>query len=70
VIHLATVLGVAPGSPLTWAVPCAYLGLAVLGVAWALTLRRARTAVYEGIGRGAQSGRIFSFSTGTLGADR
>ncbi|WP_306215220.1 APC family permease [Actinoplanes sp. RD1] len=68
--HLATVLGVAPTSPLTWALPGAYLMLTGLGVAWALTLRRTRPAVYEGIGRGARSSRIFTFGFDATGAGR
>jgi amino acid transporter len=51
--NFATLLGVEPTSPLRWGIPLAYL--AILGVMWALALRRRRPAVYAAIGLGAKS---------------
>ncbi|SDY41502.1 Amino acid transporter [Micromonospora pattaloongensis] len=48
--NLAGLLGVAPGSPLSWAVPAAYAGLAALGLGWAYVLRRTRPETYHAIG--------------------
>jgi amino acid transporter len=53
--NLATLLGVAPTSPLRWAIPTAYLVIAVLGATWALALRRRRPTIYAAIGLGAKS---------------
>ncbi|HWG99263.1 MAG TPA: APC family permease [Pilimelia sp.] len=53
--NVAELLGVAPGSTLTWVVPGGYLALAVLGVAWGLVLRATRPDVYRRIGLGAKS---------------
>jgi len=50
-----TLLGVDPGAPVRWAIPGAYLGLAVLGAAWALVLRARRPRVYATIGLGADA---------------
>ena len=33
--HYATLLGVRPGSPATWALPASYAAAAVIGLAWA-----------------------------------
>ncbi|HEU4423437.1 MAG TPA: APC family permease [Pilimelia sp.] len=52
VANAATLLGVPPGHPLTWAAPAAYLAVAVAGVGWGLLLRRARPQVYATIGWG------------------
>lgn len=53
--NFATLLGVEPTSPLRWGIPLAYLVIAALGVAWALTLRHRRPTVYAAIGLGAKS---------------
>jgi amino acid transporter len=53
--NFATLLGVEPTSPLRWGIPLAYLVIAILGVMWALALRRRRPAVYAAIGLGAKS---------------
>jgi amino acid transporter len=50
-----TLLGVAPDSPLRWAIPVGYLAVAVLGVGWALVLKVARPNVYANIGLGAKA---------------
>ncbi|MFI7602084.1 APC family permease [Actinoplanes sp. NPDC049681] len=60
--NIATLFGVEPGSDPTWVVPLAYAILALAGAAWALILRRARPAVYQGIGLGARSAATYSFS--------
>ncbi|AGL18278.1 APC family permease [Actinoplanes sp. N902-109] len=62
--NIATLFGVAPGARPTWVVPLGYAVLATAGAAWALTLRRTRPGVYEGIGWGARSARFF------VGGDR
>jgi amino acid transporter len=49
--NLGSVLGVAPGSPVTWAVPGVVALVALVGLAWGLRLRR-RPEVYARIGRG------------------
>ncbi|GIJ34472.1 APC family permease [Micromonospora sediminimaris] len=53
--EFATLLGVAPGSPLRWAFPAAYAAAALLGIAWALILRTTNPDVYAAIGLGADS---------------
>ncbi|MFI7553553.1 APC family permease [Micromonospora sediminimaris] len=53
--EFATLLGVAPDSPLRWAFPTAYAAAAALGIAWALILRTTRPDVYAAIGLGADS---------------
>jgi amino acid transporter len=58
--NIATLFGVAPGSEPTWVVPLAYAILAAAGAAWALTLRRTRPGVYDGIGWGARSANFFT----------
>ncbi|SCG68551.1 APC family permease [Micromonospora halophytica] len=55
VANFATLLGVAPDSPLRWAVPAVYPVAALLGVLWGVLLRRNRPEVYARIGLGAQS---------------
>jgi amino acid transporter len=54
--NFATLLGVEPTSPLRWAIPGAYLVIAILGVIWALTLKSSRPAVYAAIGLGGKTG--------------
>jgi amino acid transporter len=53
--NIDVLFGVASGSTLTWAVPVAYAVTAATGVAWALTLQRARPAVFAAIGLGANA---------------
>ncbi|MEH0936993.1 APC family permease [Micromonospora psammae] len=55
VANFATLLGVAPDSPLRWIVPAVYPVAALLGVAWGLVLRSTRPDVYARIGLGAES---------------
>ncbi len=55
VAHYATLLGTAPGSPATWALPASYPAAAVIGLAWAAILRARRPAVYATIGLGAHA---------------
>ncbi|MEV4481737.1 APC family permease [Micromonospora coxensis] len=50
-----TLLGVEAHSPLRWAFPTAYAAAALLGAAWALTLRATNPPVYAAIGLGADS---------------
>ncbi|WP_326564296.1 APC family permease [Micromonospora peucetia] len=50
-----TLLGVAATSPLRWWFPAAYGIAAVLGAAWAVTLRATRPDVFAAIGFGAES---------------
>jgi amino acid transporter len=51
--NYGTLLGVAAGSPATWALPGAFGVLAVLGVTWGLVLRVRRPGIYRTIGLGA-----------------
>ena len=46
VLHYATLLGVAPGSPAAWALPASYAAAAVIGLGWGLVLRARRPQVY------------------------
>ncbi|MGC5019633.1 APC family permease [Micromonospora sp. DT47] len=55
VANFATLLGVAPDSPLRWIIPAVYPVAALLGVLWGLALRGSRSDVYARIGRGAES---------------
>ncbi|MCM0676193.1 APC family permease [Micromonospora phytophila] len=55
VVNFADLLGVAPESPLRWAIPVAYPVAALLGVLWALVLRGNRPDTYARIGLGAES---------------
>ncbi|MGW4502224.1 APC family permease [Micromonospora sp. NPDC004336] len=57
VVNFADLLGVAPDSPLRWAAPVGYPVAALLGVLWALVLRR-RPATYARIGLGAESAAV------------
>ena len=56
--HIDVLLGVAPGSTLTWAVPAAYALVAAAGAGWAGLLRLRRPAVYAAIGLGADAATI------------
>jgi amino acid transporter len=51
----ATLLGVAPGATESWLLPTMYAIAAVIGICWALVLRRARPEVYAAIGLGANA---------------
>ncbi|WP_433349260.1 APC family permease [Micromonospora sp. CA-111912] len=53
--NFAVLLGVAPDSPLRWGVPAAFPVVALLGLHWALVLRRRRPDAYARIGLGAES---------------
>ncbi|MFF5173078.1 APC family permease [Micromonospora sp. NPDC000089] len=55
VANFATLLGVAPDSPLRWIIPAVYPVAAVLGALWGLALRGNKPEVYARIGRGAES---------------
>jgi amino acid transporter len=55
VSNIDVLLGVAPGSTLTWAVPLTFAVAALLGTVWALTLKAARPRVYAAIGHGADA---------------
>jgi amino acid transporter len=52
VIHYATLLGVAPGSPAAWLLPASFAAAAVAGLCWAAFLRSRRPATYARIGLG------------------
>jgi amino acid transporter len=49
-----TLLGVAPDSPIRYAVPAVYAAAMLLGIGWALILRSTRPRVYARIGWGAK----------------
>ena len=51
-------LGVKPDDPLRWALPGAFLVLAVLGVLWALILRVSRPDIYRQIGLGGPASSL------------
>jgi amino acid transporter len=55
VLHYATLLGVAPGDPATWALPGSYAAVAAAGLAWGLILRLRRPRIYAAIGLGAHA---------------
>lgn len=55
VANFATLLGVAPDSPLRWIIPGVYPVAALIGLLWGLVLRANRPDVYARIGRGAES---------------
>ncbi len=52
VINLGSLLGLPPGSALTWIVPGVVGAAGVGGLGWGLVLRRRRPEVYAGIGHG------------------
>jgi amino acid transporter len=65
VLHYATLLGVPPGSPATWALPASYAVITVIGLAWGLILRYHRPDIYARIGLGpyavtGQSGSVLA----------
>jgi amino acid transporter len=51
----SNLLGVAPDDPIAWIIPAAFPAVGVLGVLYALVLRKARPEVYQAIGLGANS---------------
>ncbi|SDT69033.1 APC family permease [Actinoplanes derwentensis] len=53
VIGFGDLLQVSAGSVFRWAIPVAYIAVAVLGFGWALIMRTVRPEVYAAIGRGA-----------------
>lgn len=53
--NFATLLGVAPDSPIPWVIPGAYLAAALAGVGWALIVKATRPHVYARIGMGAEA---------------
>ena len=53
--HYATLLGVAPGSAGTWALPAGYGAVALAGLCWGLIIRVRRPEVYATIGLGAHA---------------
>ncbi|MER7417594.1 APC family permease [Micromonospora peucetia] len=67
VANFADLLGVAPDSPLRWAVPAVYPVAALLGVLWALVLRGSRPDTYARIGLGAGSVAATAPATGQVG---
>jgi amino acid transporter len=52
VVNVGSLLGVAPGSPLTVVIPAVVAVAGVAGFAWGLWIRRQRPDVYGDIGRG------------------
>jgi amino acid transporter len=63
VVLIATVIGfgdllqVPKNSPFQWVIPPLYVGVALIGVIWALIMRVTRPEVYAAIGRGTE-GRV------------
>jgi amino acid transporter len=55
VSNVDVLLGVAPGSALTWVVPLAFAVAALTGAVWALVLKVTRPQVYTAIGLGADA---------------
>jgi amino acid transporter len=53
VMHYATLLGVAPGSPAAWLLPASFGVAALIGLGWAAFLRSRRPRIYATIGLGA-----------------
>lgn len=58
VIGLGDILQVPEGSPFRWVFPVGYVVCAVLGVGWALIMRRTRPQAYASIGRGGDGRAI------------
>jgi amino acid transporter len=55
--NYATLLGVPPGDPATWALPASYAVVAAIGLGWGAVLKVRRPQVYATIGLGAQAPR-------------
>jgi hypothetical protein len=55
--NYATLLGVAPGSPLAWIFPAVFAVAAAAGVAWALIMKATRPRAYAAIGSGPGENR-------------
>ena len=53
VMHYATLLGVAPGSPAAWLLPASFAAAAATRLCWAVFLRSRRPDIYATIGLGA-----------------
>jgi amino acid transporter len=53
-----TLLGVAPDAPIRTAIPAAYAAAMLLGVGWALILKRTRPPTYDRIGMGAKAATV------------
>lgn len=51
----AIVLGVDPGSPMVWIIPSIFGAAAVIGMVWALVLRKVHPETYHTIGLGADA---------------
>ncbi len=51
--NMDVLLGVPPGTPVTWIIPTLYFAALAVGVLWGLHLRRRRPDAYTLIGRGA-----------------
>ncbi|GGN37148.1 amino acid permease [Actinoplanes campanulatus] len=62
VIGLGDILQVPEGSPFRWIFPVAYLVCAVLGIFWALAMRRWRPHSYAMIGRGGAGRSVFDLA--------
>jgi amino acid transporter len=60
VMHYATLLGVAPGSPAAWILPASFGAVAVAGLGWAaiLRVRRPQTWATIGLGPDAVTGHL------------
>ncbi|MBT8228166.1 MAG: amino acid permease, partial [Dactylosporangium sp.] len=54
-VNFDTLLGVAPGAPIRSAIPLVYGTALLLGIGWALILKRSRPQVYARIGMGAKA---------------
>jgi amino acid transporter len=63
VIGFGELLLVDGDSPFQWLVPVLYMGVAAIGVIWALVMRAARPEAYAAIGRGAD-GRVVAIPEG------
>jgi amino acid transporter len=59
----ANLLGVSAHDPIRWIMPGLYLGVAVVGILWALTLKGAKPDVYDAIGLGATAGTAVAAMT-------
>jgi len=57
VIGFGDLLQVPKDSPFQWLIPPLYVGVALIGVIWALIMRVTRPEVYAAIGRGTE-GRV------------